>query len=94
MKRVFLYGLAGAEDRYKIVRYVWFECEGVEDIIEHIRREAAWLKFQNPSVEQVYGICESARLANAYKYTKRNDSIEANVTFKLMLETEGIPVIR
>lgn len=93
MKRVFLYGLAGAEDRYKIVKYVWINCDEETDIIKRMRNDAGWMKFQNPSIEHVYAISEGAQLANAYKYTKRRDSIESNVNFKLILETQGLLII-
>lgn len=93
MKRIFLYGIAGAEDRYKIVKYVWINCEEETDLIRRIRNDAGWMKFQNPSVEHVYAISEGGHVANSYKYTKRHDSIEANVNFKLLLEKEGILII-
>lgn len=93
MKRIFLYGLAGAEDRYKLVGYFWINCEEENDIIVRMRRDASWMKFKNPSVDRVFAISESGELANAYKYVKRHDSIEANISFMLKLETEGIRII-
>ena len=88
-----MYGLAGAEDRYKLVSYFWINCDEENDIIMRMRRDAGWLKFKNPSIERVFAISESGELANAYKYAKRHDNIETNINFILKLETEGIRII-
>lgn len=99
MKRVFLYGLAGVEDSYRLVGYIWIDLEQARiekpdfDIISRIKCDAGWMKFKTPSVEHVFAISESAELARAYKYVKRNNSIEANVNFKLKLENEGLKII-
>jgi hypothetical protein len=93
MKRVFLYGIAGAEDNYRIVRYIFID-GAVEPItITNIARTAGWLKFKNPGIEHVYAIDESVGLARAYKSAKKNDSIANNVEFKLILEREGLQII-
>ena len=92
-KKVFLYGIAGAQDNYRIVRWVFIDGETEPVTVKSIVRGAGYLKFKNPGIEHVYAIDEGASVARAYKAAKMNKSMANNVEFKLMLENEGLLII-
>ena len=92
-KKVFLYGIAGVEDNYRIVRWIFIDGETEPVSIKSIVRGAGYLKFKNPGIEHVYAIDEGASVALAYKAAKSNKSITNNIDFKLMLENEGLLII-
>lgn len=91
MKEIYLYGLAGAADKYRIVRYSCMTSENlsVKDIIGH----AAWLKYKNPTVEHVYAIDNRGGLGYECMITMKRNTIEGNVIFKDMLERDGLMII-
>lgn len=91
MKRVYLYGLADASEAYKIVWHSYIDEEYIS--IKNIACHAAWLRLKNPTIKHVYAIDMRPGLANDYKRTIKKNSIEGNVIFKDMLETEGLLII-
>lgn len=90
MKKIYLYGIANAENKYRVVRYNYVE----EDLfsISNIMRRAWFMANNHPTIEHVYAVDEREGLANDYKRTVKRNSIESNVAFKNMLEKEGILV--
>ena len=93
MNKVFLYGIASARNQYAVVRYVYIDGEKEHITIRGMMREAEWLRFRNPTIEHVYAMDDSASLAFAYKDTIKSNSVEGNVTFKCMLEQNGLMII-
>lgn len=91
MNRIFLYGIAGVEDGYRVVWYQYLTLEHAS--IRNITQTASWMKYKNQSIEEVYAIDESAALCGQYKRTIKANSVESNVTFKCMLERSGLKVI-
>ena len=61
--------------------------------IRSIMRTAYWMKYKNPSIEQVFAIDDGASLAHIYKDTYTSNSYAKNVEFKLLLEKEGLKII-
>ena len=89
-RRVFVYGIGGADDNYRIVAYQYVKTESSSDIIHDCRSAAMWLRYRNPSIKYAYAIGESADLARMYKKARKTNSVEDNVCFKLMLEETGM----
>lgn len=54
---------------------------------------ASWLKIKYPNVDHVYAIDNKKGLAYEYKMAIKRNSVEGNVVFKDMLETEGLLIV-
>ena len=91
MRRIYLYGLTGVENQYRIVRYSYIDDERIS--IDTIRMHATWMKLHYSSIEHVYAIDGRRGLAASYREAIKNDSIESLIIFKDILEREGIKVI-
>lgn len=91
MKRVYLYGIAGADEAYGIVKYLRIEEDRFS--IKNIIYDAMWLKMKNPTIEHVYAIDDRGGLMYDYRDAIKRNSIEGFVIFKNILEREGIMVI-
>ena len=91
MKRIYLYGLAGAEQKYRIVTHSYIDEDNYS--IRNIAGHAAWMAHTNSSVEHVYAIDMRPGLAYDYKRAWTRNSIESYAIFKDILEREGIRVI-
>lgn len=93
MNRIFLYGIAGADDNYRVVRYVYIDAENEPIAIRSIRNDSSYLKFKNPGIEEVYAIDGDKQLCYIYRETIKKNSISCNTEFKCMLEKMGIKII-
>lgn len=91
--KIFIYGIAGAEDQYRIVRYEYFDCDKEPITITKLRRFAGWMKGKYPGICDVYAVDESAQLARDFIHTWRAKRIDANVDFKCMLESIGLKIL-
>lgn len=92
-RRIFIYGIGGANDNYRIVAYQYIKTNESYDIVRDCRAVAEWLRYRNPSIKYTYAIGESAELANMYKKAMKTNSVEDNVCFKLMLEETGLIIL-
>lgn len=92
-RRIFIYGIGGANDNYRIVAYQYIKTNESYDIVRDCRAVAEWLRYRNPSIKYTYAIGESAELANMYKKARKTNSVEDNVCFKLMLEETGLIIL-
>ena len=90
MKRIFLYGIGGAEKQYRVLKYYAMEEEFTS--IWNIKYQADMLKIKNPSVEHVYVVDDRHGLYYDYKESIRKNSIESCAIFKDILEREGIKI--
>lgn len=91
MKRIFLYGMTGAEDQYRVARYF---CIDQRDLsIENIIYSAQMMKIKNPSIERVYAMDDRYGLRRDYMESIKKNSIESCAIFKDILEREGLRVI-
>ena len=89
-RRIFVYGIGGAEDNYRIVAYQYIKTNESYDIVRDCHSVARWLRYRNLSIKRAYAIGESAELAQMYKRARKTNSVEDNVCFKLMLEETGL----
>lgn len=91
MKRIYLYGIAGAADHHKVVRYSCVDGDGMT--IMSLKYEAARLRMDYPNIEHVYAVDASPSLYRSYMETIRKDSMEGCVSFRDMLMRQGVEVI-
>lgn len=90
MKRIFLYGIGGADKQYRVLKYWVMEEEFIS--IWNIKYQADMLKIKNPSIEHVYVVDDRHGLYRDYKESIRKNSIESCAIFKDILEREGIKI--
>lgn len=96
MKRIYLYGLANAENRYKAVRHSYIDEYRLGDnidIVKEMKACASWMKNHDGRVEHVYAMSMRPGLAYDYKRAWMTDTIESNVIFKDILEREGLLIL-
>lgn len=90
-KRVYLYGIAGAETGYAVVKYMYIESDRLS--IRRIINDALWLQMKFPTIEHVYAIDDREWLLWDYREAIMKKSVESFSIFKNMLEREGLLVI-
>ena len=90
MKQVILYGIAGAEKRYKVLRYFAIEEEFIS--ISNIKYCAFIMQDKYPEVKAVYAIDNRHGLRRDYIEAISKDSIESCIEFKDILERDGIKI--
>lgn len=90
-KRVYLYGVAGPETGYAVVKYMYIEADRVS--VRTIINDALWLQMKNPTIEHVYAIDDRPWLLWDYRDAIVKKSVESFSIFKNMLEREGLLVI-
>lgn len=91
MNQVILYGIAGAENQYRVIRYFIIDAELVS--ISNIVYQANMLKIKNPTIEHVYAIDNRRGLRRDYVESYKRNTIESCAIFKDILEREGIMII-
>ena len=90
MNRIYLYGIAGANDKYAVVRYQAVDVE--HRPIDAIKIESDIMRMDYPSVKQVFAIDARGGLANDYRRAIKQNSIEGFIIFKDILERRGIEI--
>ena len=90
MKAFYLYGIAGAADAYKVVRYVCINQEYIT--ISTINYEASMMQFEYGNIEHVYAMDNRRGLYRDYMNAVKKNSIEGWAIFKDILEREGLKV--
>ena len=90
MNRIYLYGIAGASDKYAVVRYQAVDVE--HRPIDAIKMESDIMRMDYPSVKQVFAIDARGGLANDYRRAIKQNSIEGFIIFKDILERMGIEI--
>ena len=90
MNRIYLYGIAGANDKYAVIRYQAVDVE--HGPIDAIKIEAEIMRMDYPSVKQIFAIDARGGLANDYRRAIKSNSIEGYIVFKDLLERRGIEI--
>ena len=91
MKQIILYGIAGAGDQYKVLRYFAINAEDVT--IWYLRHCANMMRMENPTIERVYAVDNRYGLKREYMESYKRNTIESCAIFKDTLEREGLRVI-
>lgn len=90
MNRIYLYGIAGANDKYAVIRYQAIDVE--HRPIDAIKVEAEIMRMDYPSIKTVYAIDARGGLANDYRMAIKRNSVEGFIVFKDILERRGIEI--
>lgn len=88
MNNIILYGLGGASDNYRVMRYWRFNTDNVS--IADIKWQTRMMVDSCPSITRVFVVNNSSELYWDYKRVLKNPSIENNVIFKNTLEYRGL----
>lgn len=91
MFKMFLYGISGARDQYRVVGYYGFLEEDISGA--NIKYQAARMRFKNPSIERMFIIDARANLKADYLKAFKKNSIESWAIFKDILIREGLEII-
>ena len=92
--RIYLYGVGGADQMYRVVKYwCFFNIEKEPITIREIRYRALELRMRCPSIEHLYLIDGGLKLRYDYNLALRKNSIESWAVFKSLLETEGLQIL-
>ena len=90
MNRIYLYGIAGANDKYAVVRYAYVDVDSRP--IDAIKMEADIMRMEYPNVKKIFAIDARGGLANDYRRAIKSNSIESYIVFKDILERKGIEI--
>ena len=90
MNRIYLYGIAGANDKYAVIRYQAVDVE--HRPIDAIKVEAEIMRMDYPSIKTVYAIDARGGLANDYRMAIKRNSVEGLIVSKDILERRGIEI--
>lgn len=90
MNRIYLYGIAGASDKYAVIRYAAVDVENRP--IDAIKMEAEILRMEYPTIETIYAIDARGGLGNDYRRAIKQNSVEGYIIFKDILERKGIEI--
>ena len=90
MKPVFLYGIGGAKDQFRVIRYSRIDENEVS--IDMFKYLAMTMKIRYPGIERVFAVDDRPGLYRCYMDTIKKNSIESCVIFRDMLERSGIEI--
>lgn len=90
MHQIILYGISGAETQYRVLKYYCIYDDVVS--IGDMKRHAAFMVMQNPSIEHVYAIDNRYGLRREYIESYKKNTIESCAIFRDTLEREGLLV--
>ena len=94
MTTVYLYGLGGADQMYRVIRYSAVEIDNLVGtnygVIRTLKYEATMMRMKYPNIERVFAIDNGRGLARDYANTWKKNTIESHAIFKDILEREGL----
>ena len=94
MTTVYLYGLGGADQMYRVIRYSAVEIDNLVGtnygVIRTLKYEATMMSMKYPNIERVFAIDNGRGLARDYANALKTNTIESHAIFKDILEREGL----
>lgn len=94
MTTVYLYGLGGADQMYRVIRYSAVEIDNLVGtnygVIRTLKYEATMMRMKYPNIERVFAIDNGRGLARDYIDAWKKNTIESHAIFKDILEREGL----
>ena len=94
MTTVYLYGLGGADQMYRVIRYSAVEIDNLVGtnygVIRTLKYEATMMRMKYPNIERVFAIDNGRGLARDYANALKTNTIESHAIFKDILEREGL----
>ncbi len=91
MKKIFLYGIGGACDSYRLIRYEQLTETTIS--IRNMFYYANLMKEYNPSIRMVYAVDNRFGLAIEAQTAMRKPTVENCIIFKDTLEREGLRIL-
>lgn len=90
MKSIFLYGIGGARDQYRVIRYTRIDEQDFS--INTLMYEASIMRINYPSIEHVYAVDNRYGLGRTYLESVKKNSIESCAVFKDLIQRTGIEI--
>lgn len=90
MKSIFLYGIGGARDQYRVIRYT--RIDEPDFSIGTLMYEASIMRINYPSIEHVYAVDNRYGLGRTYLESVKKNSIESCAVFKDLIQRTGIEI--
>ena len=94
MTTVYLYGLGGADQMYRVIRYSAVEIDNLVGtnygVIRTLKYEATMMRMKYPNIERVFAIDNGRGSARDYANALKTNTIESHAIFKDILEREGL----
>lgn len=90
MKSIFLYGIGGARDQYRVIRYT--RIDEPDFSINTLMYEASIMRINYPSIEHVYAVDNRYGLGRTYLESVKKNSIESCAVFKDLIQRTGIEI--
>lgn len=90
MKSIFLYGIGGARDQYRVIRYT--RIDEPDFSINTLMYEASIMQINYPSIEHVYAVDNRYGLGRTYLESVKKNSIESCAVFKDLIQRTGIEI--
>lgn len=91
MKKVYLYGILGADEQYRVARYFCLSEENIS--VTNIVNSATIMKMKYPTIEHVYAVDNRYNLYADFMEAFKHPSVENNAIFKDICEREGLKII-
>lgn len=90
MKKMFLYGIGGASDNYRCIRYTSIPEEDVSVLT--LKYEASHMRGEYPNVQRVFAMDDRPGLAWSYRAAIKKNALESHIIFRDILERQGIEI--
>lgn len=90
MKSIFLYGIGGARDQYRVIRYTRIDEQDFS--INTLMYEASIMRINYPSIEHVYAVDNRYGLGRTYLESVKKNSIESCAVFKDLIQRQGLEI--
>ena len=91
MKTVFLYGIGGAKDQFRVIR--WTRVDEPDISITTFKNEAWAMRIRYPNVQRVFAIDDRGGLYQEYRTSIKKNSIESCMIFRDILERQGVEIV-
>lgn len=91
MKTIFLYGIGGPIDHYRVIRYTKIDEEDWS--ILTFKYEADIMRARYPGIKRVFAMDVSRALSRSYMECIKKNSIESCMVFRDILERQGVEII-
>lgn len=87
MNDYYLYGISGADQAYRVVRYDYIPAS--EYSTAETKRRACRMRIHHPNIEEIYVVDQSYELYKDYRLAIKRNSVEGWAIFKDILRTTG-----
>lgn len=90
MRTVYLYGIGGAIDDFRVIRCVDIDRDSIS--IMTFKHEALQLRAIYPAIKRVFAGDNNYDVYRSYMEAKRRPTVDNNLAFVDLLEKQGIEI--